>query len=45
MRGFGATTGVASLLMFFGEAAPSLAFGFCFCSCFCTGGGAGAAAA
>src|SRR5687768_15127716 len=40
MRGFGATTGVASLLIFFGEAAPSLAFGFCFCS-FCNGGGGG----
>jgi len=39
--GLGATTGVASLLMFLGEAAPSFAFGFCFDTSFWTGGGGG----
>jgi protein TonB len=41
MRGLGATTGVAVLLMFLGEEAPSFAFGFSFSSGSGTGGGGG----
>ena len=46
MRGLGATTGVASLLIFSGAAAASFSFGFCFCSAGlgtagCGGGGGG----
>src|SRR5687767_814506 len=39
--GFGATTGVASLLMFLGDAAPSFALGFAFSACWTGGGGGG----
>ena len=39
-RGLGATTGVASLLMFLGAEPPSFSFGFGCCAC-CGGGGGG----
>ena len=42
MRGFGATTGVASLLMFLGADPPSFSFGLG-CVCCCGGGGGGGA--